>query len=313
MRPLLAALCLPLLLVGTNALALPPKVEADKLQLEIRADIDAKHCADALAKFQRLSQLAVPLPDTIHYHWGSAALCAGNADEGLKHLDIYLTREGSNAKFYKEALDLYTQAEKQRAKEEGKLAKARADLIGYKKNLTEYRAQLAELQSRFDALTAERDGAFLEQLHKLPASYSSKNRVMDFRYIFKLERKDTAETSVFSAYYHNEHPNAGYTEFSSADLTVRNMLIDYAEEVVIFKAINCNCVTYAGPSGSWENCSGFIMPDDDQKPIFRSLGKLSNEYSKKLAPVESEINKFQSWISTNNQLKDELLRRYPQL
>lgn len=104
MKPLLTALYLPLLLVGTTAFALPPKVEADKLQLEIRADIDAKHCSDALAKFQRLSQLAVPLPNTIQYHWGSAAICAGDPAEGLKHLDIYLTQQGSKAKFYKEAL-----------------------------------------------------------------------------------------------------------------------------------------------------------------------------------------------------------------
>ena len=115
--PLLAALCL----MTTMAQALPPAIEADKLLLEIKALRDLSQYAPMLEKFERIAALGVRVDDTFYYHWGVALLNApAESDaasvtqltQALAKFDKYLAVSGATGKFYREALEAYSTAEK---------------------------------------------------------------------------------------------------------------------------------------------------------------------------------------------------------
>ena len=92
--------------------ALPPQVEADRLMLEIKGQIDAKQYAAAVENFSKVEKLpGIQLPDTFAYHYGVALAGMNKNEEALKKLDQYLTTAGSGGKFYKEALEKYNEVE----------------------------------------------------------------------------------------------------------------------------------------------------------------------------------------------------------
>lgn len=98
-------------LLSTQLFALPPQVEADRLGLAAKTAMEAKDYKTAVEKLKAMQKLGVKLPDSFSYHYGTALLSMGDPDEALKMFDIYLS-QGSTAKFYKEALEKYTLAEK---------------------------------------------------------------------------------------------------------------------------------------------------------------------------------------------------------
>ncbi len=98
-----------------NAYALPPQAEADKLQIEAKAAMEAKNYAVATGKFARMEKLKARLPATFAYHYGVALTNTGEFARAKEQLDKYITKAGANGKFYKEALEMYAKTEEYEA------------------------------------------------------------------------------------------------------------------------------------------------------------------------------------------------------
>jgi len=94
------------------AYSLPPQAEADMLMIEAKKLIDSQHYSEAAEKLKRVSELNVNVPDTFSFHYGIALVNSGNPAQGLIWLDKYISAAGSGGKFYKEALEAYSAAEK---------------------------------------------------------------------------------------------------------------------------------------------------------------------------------------------------------
>jgi len=108
---------------ATQVHALPPQVEADMLMQEIGESTKAGKYQGLLDKFERIEALRVKVPESFHFHWGKAALESGDPKAAMVHLDLYLSKAGSGAKFYDEALAAYRQA------------REAAELAAFKRNL----------------------------------------------------------------------------------------------------------------------------------------------------------------------------------
>lgn len=105
------ALSLVLGLFAHAVHALPPQAEADKLAIEAKAAMDANNYSVAAEKFARMERLNVRLPATFAYHYGVALSESGEYGKAKVQLDKYITKAGTNGKFYREALEMFTKTE----------------------------------------------------------------------------------------------------------------------------------------------------------------------------------------------------------
>lgn len=105
-----APLLFALLWFSMPAQALPPQVEADLLMKEIGEAMKAGRYEGLSEKFQRVAELRVNVPETFEFHWGKTLYQSKDYEGALLHLDRYLSKSGSNGKFYTEALGLYSKA-----------------------------------------------------------------------------------------------------------------------------------------------------------------------------------------------------------
>lgn len=91
---------------STALFALPPSVEADRLELAAQSAIDTKDFKSAVEKLEAIQQLDVKLPENFTYYYGIALCGVGKYKESLAVLDKYLSM-GKKTKFYKEAMESY--------------------------------------------------------------------------------------------------------------------------------------------------------------------------------------------------------------
>jgi len=116
MKKLVIALLFAISFNGTLiAHALPQQAEADKLMLEATAAMKAQDFSGAVKKFARVKELNAKVPETFTYHYGVALAESGDFSRAIQQLDAYITKEGENGKFYKEALEIYTKTEARQA------------------------------------------------------------------------------------------------------------------------------------------------------------------------------------------------------
>ncbi|MGZ3182127.1 MAG: hypothetical protein ACXU8N_06780 [Telluria sp.] len=116
MKRLLAA---STLFLSLHALALPPKVEADRLMLQAKNALDKKDYAKAVDAFDRADKLGIALPESYYLQYGSALAAQKKWSAAHDVLEGYLNKFGDTGKFYKEALAQYVLAE-EKAKEQPK-------------------------------------------------------------------------------------------------------------------------------------------------------------------------------------------------
>ncbi len=126
--------------------ALPPQAEADKLQIEAKSAMEAKNYAVAVEKFARMEKLKARFPATFAYHYGVALSKTGEFARAREQLDKYITKAGTNGKFYKEALETYAQTE---ANEKQAIKQAEIDKA-YAKVMVKYEAELEQYNHDYE-------------------------------------------------------------------------------------------------------------------------------------------------------------------
>lgn len=152
-----------MLFVATFALsahALPPQVEADRLQLQAKSALDAEDYAQAAESLAKAEKLGVKLPDTFYFHYGRALAGTGDLDRAQSMLDRYLEHAGSKGKFYKEALvelNNIEAAQKQRAAE----ADRKASLI----------QRMSEIEPNIERYSRISDSEFLAHLAQYKSAW----------------------------------------------------------------------------------------------------------------------------------------------
>ncbi|HEX5357053.1 MAG TPA: formylglycine-generating enzyme family protein [Aquabacterium sp.] len=99
-----------LILFSILAYALPTQAEADMLMQEIGQSMQANQFSDLPEKFERIAALKARVPANFEYHWGRTLFEVKRYDAAMAHLDTYITRAGSEGKYYADALGLYTKA-----------------------------------------------------------------------------------------------------------------------------------------------------------------------------------------------------------
>lgn len=99
------------LTLASPAIALPPQIEADRL-LQIAATEMDKPDGGARTLIVRSLEAAqatgARMPDNFLYHLGRALYFVDEVEASQERLDRYLTTQGSQARYYKEALALLT-------------------------------------------------------------------------------------------------------------------------------------------------------------------------------------------------------------
>lgn len=93
------------------ALALPPKVEADRLILLAKAALEAKAYDDAGAKLAQAQALKTSLPEDFAVTYASALSGQGKTDKAKEVLEAYLNKYGTTGPSYKTALSMLVQLE----------------------------------------------------------------------------------------------------------------------------------------------------------------------------------------------------------
>lgn len=94
-----------------TALALPPKVEADRLILLAKAALEAKAYDDAGAKLAQAQALKTSLPEDFAVTYASALSGQGKTDKARQVLEAYLNKYGTAGPSYKTALSMLVQLE----------------------------------------------------------------------------------------------------------------------------------------------------------------------------------------------------------
>jgi tetratricopeptide (TPR) repeat protein len=99
------------LMAIAGAWALPPEVEADRLQIQAKAAFDKKDYAKAADAYAQADKLGVDLPEKYYLQYASALSAQGKWSEAHDVLDAYLNKFSTSGKLYKEALAQYMLAE----------------------------------------------------------------------------------------------------------------------------------------------------------------------------------------------------------
>jgi hypothetical protein len=128
MKRTLAAVLLFSLAAG--AMALPPKVEADKQMMAASSAMKAGEWREAVQAFKGAEATGVSLPEVFDYLYGTALNENAEYAQAAVHLERYLTVYGAKGKFYTQALEQMNKAEKllarKKAQEEAAVIAARA-------------------------------------------------------------------------------------------------------------------------------------------------------------------------------------------
>ncbi|MDO6442824.1 tetratricopeptide repeat protein [Marinobacter sp. 2_MG-2023] len=89
--------------------SLPKEVLVDKYMIALRDALAARNYEKALPAFERLEELEVPLDPDFYYFYGEALHETGRQEEALEATGKYLREQGSQARFYEDALQLLNQ------------------------------------------------------------------------------------------------------------------------------------------------------------------------------------------------------------
>jgi hypothetical protein len=99
------------------AAKLPPAVEADRQMIAAKAAMDAKDWTAAVQAFDAAEATGVKnFPESFDYLFGKTLNEAGDPGRAISYLERYLGKYATKAKYYKEALEQVTLAEKGQAK-----------------------------------------------------------------------------------------------------------------------------------------------------------------------------------------------------
>ena len=152
-------LLLPVVVV---AVQLPPEIQADRhLLLAERAIeeqdfIAAKAAMDEILELQEQHDLTVP--EAFFFRYAEISARLGQYDEALEYVTEYLTLTGQDGEYYREALELFNDAEAEQAAAEA----ARRRFEAAAAAVAEAEAQRRDESARLNAVHAERlaAGAF---------------------------------------------------------------------------------------------------------------------------------------------------------
>ncbi|WP_040038520.1 tetratricopeptide repeat protein [Noviherbaspirillum autotrophicum] len=125
------------LILSTNAWALPPQIEADRLLLQAKTALDANDYEIAIQSFEKAAVLNVKMPDTFYFHFGKAYSGAKKWEKARAAYEQYLNQTGTRGKFYREALEGFNQADLEWTKAE--------------KAYTDAMAKYTQEQNRYEA------------------------------------------------------------------------------------------------------------------------------------------------------------------
>ena len=123
MRGLIGSVLVAVLLGGfTEAVAqLPPEIMADRYLVQAERLMKEKEFKAALEAMEKIVALQkehdLTLPAEFHFKYAQIAQSAGLLDPAIAAVNRYLVAAGRAGKFYREALELLDQAEKQQAEQ----------------------------------------------------------------------------------------------------------------------------------------------------------------------------------------------------
>ena len=107
------ALTLLVFAVASSAFALKPSHEADRLMLAAEEAFAAGNRRQAEDFLNDALQLGIALPPEFNYLYGNLLAQQGKPIDARRYLEQYINREGENGRFYRDALKLITDIQKQ--------------------------------------------------------------------------------------------------------------------------------------------------------------------------------------------------------
>jgi len=108
----LALVCL-VFATSSGALALKPSHEADRLLLAAEDAFAAGDRRQAESHLNAAMQLGIALPPEFNYLYGKLLAQQNKPAEARRYLEQYVNREGENGRYYRDALSLITEVQKQ--------------------------------------------------------------------------------------------------------------------------------------------------------------------------------------------------------
>ncbi len=106
------------LILVNSASGLPKKIEADRYLLVAKKASDDGNHKKAVKYYQKIFDLGVEIPGDLYYHYGVSLVKTKNYRNAKQHLGTFLNKVDGKNRFYKKALNLYTDAEENIEKEE---------------------------------------------------------------------------------------------------------------------------------------------------------------------------------------------------
>lgn len=110
----LLVLCLGCLAMPAVWAQLPPAVQADRMLQRAAAEMDKQGGGSPpviVRSLEAARATGVRMPANFRYHLGRALYFLGESEESLAQIQGYLKEQGGQAKYYAEALDVYSAAE----------------------------------------------------------------------------------------------------------------------------------------------------------------------------------------------------------
>ena len=107
--------------VAVHSAQLPPEILADRYLVEAEQLVAEKEFGKALELMNKIVKLQqennFTVPDVFHYKYAEVALSAGSFRAAIESVNTYLGTAGRDGEFYREALELLVQAEKDEQEE----------------------------------------------------------------------------------------------------------------------------------------------------------------------------------------------------
>ena len=109
----MAIIIFSLMMLSNSAYAeLPKAAQADKYKLLISESLKSEDYKGALKNIRKLEALKVKIPASIMYYKGESYFHLRKLDNSKEILEAYILKTGSNGKYYKDALSLINELEK---------------------------------------------------------------------------------------------------------------------------------------------------------------------------------------------------------
>ena len=115
--------------------------QIDQYEKIVLDAFDYEDCSNAIVNMDKLESGAVDLPPSFQYFKGVCYYKRGQYVQSMQLLGSYLFAAGNDDKYYKKALNIYTQAEEKKRSFQTQQMKRTAIVATYKKQLQQVKAQ----------------------------------------------------------------------------------------------------------------------------------------------------------------------------